>query len=81
MYAIETKHHHLVVQFQMIGADRQPSIYDRDSMPYSVATIIELLRYSALVTSLPHVALEDARMEVMKFIVHRNNVLSVFLLP
>lgn len=44
----------------VIGTDRQPSIFDRDSMPYCVATILELLRYGALVTSLPHVALEDS---------------------
>ena len=43
---------------QVIGHDRQPSIFDRDSMPYTAATIYELLRYGALVVSVPHAALE-----------------------
>ena len=43
---------------QVVGPDRQPSIFDRDAMPYSVATIYELLRYGALVVSVPHAALE-----------------------
>ena len=45
---------------QVIGAERQPSIFDRDQMPYSVATVYELLRYASLVVAFPHAALEDA---------------------
>jgi cytochrome P450 family 2 subfamily U polypeptide 1 len=48
---------------QIIGHDRQPSIFDRDSMPYSVATIIELLRYAALVSTVPHAALETTTLQ------------------
>ena len=42
----------------VLGSDRQPSIFDRDQMPYSVATIYELLRYASLVPTFPHVGLE-----------------------
>lgn len=44
---------------QVIGPDRQPSIFDRDAMPYCVATIIEVLRYSALLLAVAHRSLED----------------------
>ena len=43
---------------QVIDANRHPSIFNRDAMPYSVATIYELLRYGALVVTMPHAALE-----------------------
>jgi cytochrome P450 len=43
----------------VIGPDRRPSIFDRDAMPYSVATILELLRYASLVISVPHLTLEN----------------------
>ena len=43
---------------RVVGRDRPPSIFDRDQMPYSVATIYELLRYASLLPTLPHVALE-----------------------
>ena len=42
----------------VLGSDQSPSIFDRDQMPYSVATVYELLRYASLVVSLPHAALE-----------------------
>ena len=42
----------------VLGPNRQPSIFDRDQMPYSVATIYELLRYVSLVPTVPHVGLE-----------------------
>ena len=42
----------------VLGLDQQPSIYDRDQMPYSVATVCELLRYSSLIPTFPHVGLE-----------------------
>ncbi len=45
----------------IIGHDRLPNIFDRDSMPYTVATIQELLRIHSLVPALlPHVAMEDS---------------------
>ena len=43
----------------VLGLDRQPSIFDRDQMPYSVATIYELLRYASLVPTVTHVCLEN----------------------
>ena len=39
--------------------ERQPSILDRDSMPYTVASIYELLRYTSIVFTLPHKTLEN----------------------
>lgn len=40
----------------VIGSERRPSIFDRDSMPYAAATVCELLRYASLLPGLPHVA-------------------------
>ena len=43
----------------IIGNDRQPGIFDREAMPYTVATIHELLRYGALsIAGVPHATLE-----------------------
>ena len=44
----------------VIGFNRHPSIFDRNQMPYTVATIYELLRYASLLPTLPHAALETA---------------------
>ena len=44
---------------QMIGFDRPPNIFDRDSMPYTKATIYELMRFGSMVPVLGHVTLED----------------------
>ena len=44
----------------VIGDSRVPSIFDRNSMPYTSATIYELLRYTSLVPTLSHSALESA---------------------
>ena len=42
----------------VVGSGRHPSIFDRDQMPYTAATVYELLRYASLVATLPHAALE-----------------------
>ena len=44
---------------QIIGFDRSPSIFDRDSMPYACATIFELLRYISLLPATDRVTLEE----------------------
>lgn len=45
---------------RVIGHSRTPNILDRDAMPYTVATINELLRYISLAPVLvPRVTLED----------------------
>ena len=41
----------------VIGFNRHPSIFDRNQMPYTVATIYELLRYASLIPTLPRAAL------------------------
>ena len=38
---------------KIIGFNRHPSIFDRDQMPYTVATVYELLRYASLVPTVP----------------------------
>lgn len=44
----------------VIGSDRPPNIFDRESMPYTLAAIFELLRIHSLAPALlPHMALED----------------------
>lgn len=44
----------------VLGQERAPNIFDRDNMPYTVATINELLRiHSILPTLVPHATLED----------------------
>ena len=42
----------------VVGSGRHPSIFDRDQMPYTAATVYELLRYASLVPTVPHAALE-----------------------
>ena len=44
---------------QLIGSDRKPCIADRDQMPFTNAVILELLRYTSMVPSFPHAAIED----------------------
>lgn len=44
----------------VVGYDRSPQIFDLEKMPYTLATIIELLRIHSLVPALlPHKTLED----------------------
>ena len=46
----------------VIGPDRFPTFDDRPNMPYTDATILELLRYiSHLPLSVPHKTIEDSR--------------------
>ena len=44
----------------IIGLSRHPSTFDREQMPYTTATIYELLRFASLVPTVPHAALEVA---------------------
>lgn len=45
---------------EIVGRDRTPNIFDRESMPYTQATIFELLRFqSPLPILVPHMTLED----------------------
>ena len=39
---------------------RPPSIFDRDAMPYTSATVLELIRHNTMVPAFPHMTLEDA---------------------
>ena len=43
----------------VIGFDRQPSIFDRDAMPYASATIYELLRFGSMTPIAARVTLEN----------------------
>ena len=48
-----------------VGSSRMPRFSDRDAMPYTMATVYEVLRYTSAAAplSLPHRALEDSNFE------------------
>jgi len=46
----------------VVGRDRRPTVADRASMPYTVATVLELLRYGSLSpVAIPHQTVRDTR--------------------
>lgn len=43
--------------------ERPPTIGDKEAMPYTMATIYELLRYTSIVPTLPHKTLEEVKLD------------------
>ena len=58
---------------KVLGADRQPSLADSDSMNYTMATVYELLRYGSLLPTLPHTTLENT--SVGTFVVPKDTII------
>ena len=61
---------------KVLGADRQPCLVDCDLMPYTMATLYELLRFGGMVPCYIHRTLEDT--SVGGFIVSKNTDVIAF---
>ena len=59
---------------RVVGSARMPSFSDRKDMPYTMATVYEVLRYTSAIgpLSLPHRALEDQNFE--GFLIEKHSI-------
>lgn len=60
---------------KVVGRDRLPSLTDRESLPYTTATLYEIMRYSSIVPlSVPHATSKDVEIgELLSFNVNLQN--------